>query len=169
MKILTTCPIWVPVLIQILQTSKFTSKVSSSCWKILIHTKRMAWTNYHQCCWKKLLMRSHLHSKLLFSCKPHLPKAAYTSVRKRRTPVFKRVQKRWRHRKLFWISLCFGYHVSVEHDEKHPQPKLGWNRFMGPEIWPHEYLISPNEISVNWSGSKQLWTRPIYTDFNGAN
>ena len=39
----------------------------------------------------------------------------------------------------------------------------------GPEIWPHEYLISPMEISVNWSGSKQLWTRPIYTDFSGAN
>ena len=38
----------------------------------------------------------------------------------------------------------------------------------GPEIWPHEYLISRIEISVNWSGSKQLWTRPIYTDFNGA-
>ena len=31
----------------------------------------------------------------------------------------------------------------------------------GPEIWLHEYLISPIEISVNWSGSKQLWTRPI--------
>ena len=26
----------------------------------------------------------------------------------------------------------------------------------GPEIWRHEYLISPIEISVNWSGSKQL-------------
>ena len=26
----------------------------------------------------------------------------------------------------------------------------------GPKIWPHEYLISPIEISVNWSGSKQL-------------
>ena len=26
----------------------------------------------------------------------------------------------------------------------------------GPEIWPYEYLISPIEISVNWSGSKQL-------------
>ena len=23
----------------------------------------------------------------------------------------------------------------------------------GPEIWPHEYLISPTEISVNWPGS----------------
>ena len=39
----------------------------------------------------------------------------------------------------------------------------------GPEIWPHEYLISPIEIGVNWPGSKQLWTRPIYTDFSGAN
>ena len=38
----------------------------------------------------------------------------------------------------------------------------------GPEIWPHKYLLSPIEISVNWPGSKQLWTRPIYTDFNGA-
>ena len=42
------------------------------------------------------------------------------------------------------------------------------NLFMGPDIWPHEYLISPIEISVNWPGSKQLWTRPIYTNFNGA-
>ena len=38
-----------------------------------------------------------------------------------------------------------------------------------PEIWPHEYLISPTETNVNWPGSKQLWTRPIYTDFYGAN
>ena len=34
----------------------------------------------------------------------------------------------------------------------------------GPEIWPHEYLISPIEVSVNWPGSKQLRTMPIYTD-----
>ena len=26
----------------------------------------------------------------------------------------------------------------------------------GPEIWPHEYLISPIEISANWPGSKQF-------------
>ena len=26
----------------------------------------------------------------------------------------------------------------------------------GPKIWPHEYLISPIEISVNWLGSKRL-------------
>ena len=25
----------------------------------------------------------------------------------------------------------FGYHSSVEHDEKHPQPKFGGNRLMG--------------------------------------
>ena len=30
-----------------------------------------------------------------------------------------------------------------------------------PEIWTHEYLISPIEISVNWPGSKELWTWPI--------
>ena len=34
--------------------------------------------------------------------------------------------------KPFFGFQCFGYHVSVEHDEKHPQPKLGGNRFMGP-------------------------------------
>ena len=45
----------------------------------------------------------------------------------------------------------------MEHDEKHPQPKFGGNRFMEAEIWPHEYLqnvYSPIEISVNWPGSK---------------
>ena len=40
---------------------------------------------------------------------------------------------------------------------------------MGARDMAHEYLISPIEISVKWPGSKQLWTRPIYTDFNGAN
>ena len=39
----------------------------------------------------------------------------------------------------------------------------------GPEIWLHEYLISPTEIGVNWLSSKQLWTRPIYMKFNWAN
>ena len=57
----------------------------------------------------------------------------------------------------------------MEHDEKHPQPKFGGNWFMGARDMAAWYLISPTEISVNWSGSKQLWTRPIYTDFNGAN
>ena len=64
----------------------------------------------------------------------------------------------------------FGYHVSVEHDKKNfHSPNLVGIASWGPEIWPHENLISPTEISVNWSGSKQLWTRLIYTDFNGAN
>ena len=31
----------------------------------------------------------------------------------------------------FFAFQRFGYHVSVEHDEKHPQPKFGGNRFMG--------------------------------------
>ena len=35
------------------------------------------------------------------------------------------------HKKLFFAFQHFGYHVSVEHDEKHPQPKLGGNQFMG--------------------------------------
>ena len=39
----------------------------------------------------------------------------------------------------------------------------------GPEIWLHEYLISPTKISVNWPGFKHLWTRPVYTNFNVAN
>ena len=47
------------------------------------------------------------------------------------------------------------------------KPNLTWIGSWWPEIWPHEYLISPIEISVNWPGSKQLWTRPIFTDFNG--
>ena len=42
--------------------------------------------------------------------------------------------------------------------KKHPQPKFGRNWFMGAEIWPHEYLISSTEISINWPGSKQLST-----------
>ena len=33
------------------------------------------------------------------------------------------------------------------------------------KIWLHEYLISLIEIGVNWPSSKQLWIRPIYTDF----
>ena len=34
-------------------------------------------------------------------------------------------------KKLFFAFQCFGYHALVEHGEKHPQPKLGGNRFMG--------------------------------------
>ena len=72
--------------------------------------------------------------------------------------------------KTFFAFQRFGYHVSVEHDEKTSTAQIWWELVHGgPEIWPHEYLISPTETSVNWPGSKQLWTRLIYTDFNGAN
>ena len=74
-----------------------------------------------------------------------------------------RVQKRWRHKKLFldFSVLDTMYRWSMMKNIRSPN----WVGFgsWGPEIWPHEYLISPTEISVNWPGSKQLWTRPIYT------
>ena len=70
--------------------------------------------------------------------------------------------------KNFFCISAFWIHVSVEHDENiHSQNLVGIGS-RRPEIWPHEYLISPTEIRVNWPGSKQL-TRPIYTDFNGLN
>ena len=56
----------------------------------------------------------------------------------------------------FFGFQCFGYHVSVEQDENINSPNWVGIGSRGPEIWPHEYLISPIEISVNWSGSKQL-------------
>ena len=47
--------------------------------------------------------------------------------------------------------------VSVEHDEKPPQPEFDMNWFMGGgKIWRHEYLISPIEISVYWPCSKHF-------------
>ena len=33
--------------------------------------------------------------------------------------------------KNFFAFQHFGYHVSVEHDEKHPQSKFGGDRFRG--------------------------------------
>ena len=40
-------------------------------------------------------------------------------------------------------------------------PHLTWIGSWRPEVWPHEYLISSIEISVNWSGSwidsHQIW------------
>ena len=33
--------------------------------------------------------------------------------------------------KKFFAFQRFGYHISVRHDEKHPQPKFGGNQFMG--------------------------------------
>ena len=67
--------------------------------------------------------------------------------------------------KTFFRFQCFGYHVSVDIHSPNWVGISSW----GPEIWPQEYLIRPIEISVNWPGSKQLRTWPIYIDFNGAN
>ena len=33
----------------------------------------------------------------------------------------------------------------------------------GPEIWPHEYLLSPIEISVNWPGSNSYEPGQLFT------
>ena len=35
------------------------------------------------------------------------------------------------HKKLVFAFQHFGYHISVEHDEKHPQSKFGGARCMG--------------------------------------
>ena len=80
-----------------------------------------------------------------------------------------RVQKRWRHKKLFldFSVLDTMYRWSMMKNIHSPN-WVGIGSWV-PETWPHEYLISPIEISVNWPGSKQLWNRPIYTDFKGAN
>ena len=56
----------------------------------------------------------------------------------------------------FLVFQRFEYHISVEHDENPHKPNLVGIGSWGPEIWPHEYLISPIEISVNWPGSYQL-------------
>ena len=52
----------------------------------------------------------------------------------------------------FFAFQHFEYHRSVGHDEKHPQPKFGMDRFMGPEIWPYEYLIIhiENQYKLEW-------------------
>ena len=77
-------------------------------------------------------------------------------------------QKRWRHNFFLNFSVLDTMYWWSMMENIHSPNWMGIGSW-GPEIWPHEYLISPIEISVNWPGSKQLWTRPIYTDFNGAN
>ena len=54
----------------------------------------------------------------------------------------------------FFAFQRFRYHISVEHDEKHPQPKFGGNRSM----WARDMAAIPIEISVNWPGSIKLPT-----------
>ena len=79
-----------------------------------------------------------------------------------------RVQKWWHHK-----TLCLHFSVldtmyKLSMMKNIYSPNLVGIGSRGPEIWLHEYLISPIKISVNWPGSKQLWTRPIYTNFHGA-
>ena len=71
---------------------------------------------------------------------------------------YNRVQKRHHEKKTFffiyisafWIPPAIPYRCSMMKSIHRP---LGGDRFVEAEIWPHEYLISPIEISVNWSGS----------------
>ena len=42
-------------------------------------------------------------------------------------------------------------------------PNLVGNGSWGPEIWPHEYLLSPIEISVNWPGSNSYEPGQLFT------
>ena len=103
----------------------------------------------------------------------HDSEPAYRSSKKYR------VQKRWHHKNPPPFFFFFFLHFSVLDTMYwywwimmktiHNPNLVGISVHGGPEIWPHEYLISPIEISVNWPGSKQLWARPIYTDFSGAN
>ena len=47
---------------------------------------------------------------------------------------------------VYWWSMMKNIHI----------PNLVGIGSWGPEIWLHEYLISPTEISVNWPGSKLI-------------
>ena len=86
------------------------------------------------------------------------------------------VQKGWHHKKLFFFFFFFfrfGYHVSVEHDKNHPQPKFGGNRFMGTwdmatwgHIWessygPHEPIhVKFGVWGFSWCSTEiWLWKR----------
>ena len=55
---------------------------------------------------------------------------------------------------IFAVQL-FHDQISVQHDEKPLHTKFYMNRLWWPEIWQHEYLISPIQSSVNWPGSYQ--------------
>ena len=46
---------------------------------------------------------------------------------------------------------------------KTPTAQIWWEWVHGGPRYGHMNMyIGPTEISVNWPGSKQLWTRPIY-------
>ena len=87
------------------------------------------------------------------------------------THLWYRVQKWWYHKKTFFFCiLTFWIPCIGGAWWKTSTAQIWWESVHGgPEMLLHEHLISPIEISVNWHGSKQLWTRPVYTDFSGAN
>ena len=47
----------------------------------------------------------------------------------------------------------FHDHISIENDKNPNTPNFTLISSWWLEIWPHEYLISPIEITVNWHGS----------------
>ena len=61
-----------------------------------------------------------------------------------------RVQKRWHHKKLFFwhFSILDTMYQWSMMKNIHSPNWVGIGSW-GPEIWPHEYLISPTEINVN--------------------
>ena len=77
-----------------------------------------------------------------------------------------RVPKWWRHH--FFAFHRFEYHLSMEHDEKHPQPKFGGNQFTGSQDMAAWIPNKPhwNQCKLTWY--KQLWSRPIYTVFQSC-
>ena len=54
-----------------------------------------------------------------------------------------------KQKKNFFAFQHFEYHVLVEHNEKHPQPKFDGTLFMGARDMAVGFVISPIEISVN--------------------
>ena len=74
-----------------------------------------------------------------------------------------RVQKRWRHKNFvcisaFWIPCLGGAWWKTS------TAQIWWESVHGgPEICPHEYLLSPIEISVNWPGSNSYEPGQLFT------
>ena len=56
----------------------------------------------------------------------------------------------WRHQIFFFAFQHFHDHISVERMKNPHTPNLTWIGSWWHAIWPHEYLISPIEMSVNW-------------------
>ena len=80
-----------------------------------------------------------------------------------------RVQKRWHHKKLFsHFSIDTMYRWSMMKNIH--SPNLVGISSLGPEIWPHEYLISPIEIRYScghilgppWTNPCQIWCVRVF-------